>query len=272
MKALIIDPALHAMGGHHYTAVQRLQAELARLGVDAPCLGSAYADRRVQGELACAPTFTRSVYGRSYGAPGEFDESVEETLRHASPLEGTTWRRTTEAVDLGGGALVPAGASVLAVLAAANRDPSRYPDPDAFRPERYLAGTDGAGASADAGVDGCSAANHAGTVSGQRRAAPHVAFGHGPHFCVGSRLARLEAQRVVYVSCNPTTLAANVKTLAADWGYRLEPHDGGTLVTSIYDWSAVEDKWKPEGTWPIIPELSLKATLGILERTVAPRA
>ena len=55
------------------------------------------------------------------------------------------------------------------------------------------------------------------------------------------------------------------------YGYRLEPVDGGTLVTSIYDWSAVDEKWKPEGTWPIIPELSLKATLGILERTVAPR-
>ena len=36
------------------------------------------------------------------------------------------------------------------------------------------------------------------------------------------RLARLEAQRIVYVSCNPTTLAGNVKELARDWGYRLE--------------------------------------------------
>jgi hypothetical protein len=52
------------------------------------------------------------------------------------------------------------------------------------------------------------------------------------------------------------------------YGYRLEPVDGGTLVTSIYDWSAVEEEWKPEGVWPIIPELALKATLGILERTV----
>ena len=43
-------------------------------------------------------------------------------------------------------------------------------------------------------------------------------------------------------------------------------------MTSIYDWSAVDDKWKPEGTWPIVPEFALKATLGILERTVAPRA
>ena len=52
------------------------------------------------------------------------------------------------------------------------------------------------------------------------------------------------------------------------YGYRLEPVDDGTLVTSIYDWSQVDEKWKPEGTWPIISELALKATLGILERTV----
>jgi 23S rRNA (uracil1939-C5)-methyltransferase len=36
------------------------------------------------------------------------------------------------------------------------------------------------------------------------------------------RLARLEAPRVVYVSCNPTTLAGNVKELTREWGYRLE--------------------------------------------------
>jgi 23S rRNA (uracil1939-C5)-methyltransferase len=36
------------------------------------------------------------------------------------------------------------------------------------------------------------------------------------------RMARLEAPRIVYVSCNPTTLAGNVKTLQDDWGYRLE--------------------------------------------------
>ena len=47
-----------------------------------------------------------------------------------------------------------------------------------------------------------------------------------------------------------------------------EPVEGGTLVTSIYDWSSVSERLKPEGRWPIIQESALKATLGILERTV----
>jgi glycosyltransferase involved in cell wall biosynthesis len=81
MKALIIDPAVHSLGGHHFNAVQRLQGELGKLGMAAPCLGSAYADRQVVDELACTPTFTRSVYGRSYATPAEFDDSVAETGR-----------------------------------------------------------------------------------------------------------------------------------------------------------------------------------------------
>lgn len=52
------------------------------------------------------------------------------------------------------------------------------------------------------------------------------------------------------------------------YGYLLEAVEGGTRVTSIYDWSNVSDQWKATGAWPIIPESALKATLGILERTV----
>ena len=52
------------------------------------------------------------------------------------------------------------------------------------------------------------------------------------------------------------------------YGYRLEPTDEGTLVTSIYDWSNVGEQWRAPGVWPIIPVQALKATLGILERTV----
>lgn len=54
------------------------------------------------------------------------------------------------------------------------------------------------------------------------------------------------------------------------YGYRLEPLDGGTMVTSYYDWSGVEQNWKDAGIFPVIPEGSLRATLGILARTVAP--
>ena len=54
------------------------------------------------------------------------------------------------------------------------------------------------------------------------------------------------------------------------YGYRLEPIEAGTLVTSYYDWSAVDQTWKDGGVFPVIPEAALRATLGILARTVAP--
>jgi hypothetical protein len=60
----------------------------------------------------------------------------------------------------------------------------------------------------------------------------------------------------------------NFPSIGHYYGYRLEPVEGSTLVTSIYDWSAVDERWKPEGRWPIIQQSALKATLGILERTV----
>jgi len=52
------------------------------------------------------------------------------------------------------------------------------------------------------------------------------------------------------------------------YGYRLEPIDDGTMVTSYYDWSDVDDEWK--SVFPVIQEGALRATLGILARTVAP--
>lgn len=54
------------------------------------------------------------------------------------------------------------------------------------------------------------------------------------------------------------------------YGYRLEPIDGGTLVTSYYDWSGAEQEWKDAAIFPVIPDGALRATLGILARTVAP--
>jgi uncharacterized protein YndB with AHSA1/START domain len=52
------------------------------------------------------------------------------------------------------------------------------------------------------------------------------------------------------------------------YGYRLEPVDGGTLVTSYYDWSTIADVWREAAIFPVIPESALRATLGILARTV----
>ncbi len=54
------------------------------------------------------------------------------------------------------------------------------------------------------------------------------------------------------------------------YGYRLEPIDGGTLVTSYYDWSTIGQDWKDAGIFPVISEGALRATLGILARTAAP--
>ena len=56
------------------------------------------------------------------------------------------------------------------------------------------------------------------------------------------------------------------------YGYRLDPADGGTLVTSYYDWSEISPEWKGRLVFPVVPESALKSTLGILERTVRRRA
>jgi MFS family permease len=54
------------------------------------------------------------------------------------------------------------------------------------------------------------------------------------------------------------------------YGYRLEPSaDGdGTLVTSFYDWSDIDPEWRKANIFPVVPERALRATLGILDRTV----
>lgn len=54
------------------------------------------------------------------------------------------------------------------------------------------------------------------------------------------------------------------------YGYRLEPVEGGTKVTSYYDWSTISQEWKDADVFPVISEGALRATLGILARTVAP--
>jgi len=52
------------------------------------------------------------------------------------------------------------------------------------------------------------------------------------------------------------------------YGYRLEPTGDATMVTSYYDWSGIDPAWRDADVFPVIPESALRATLGILERTV----
>lgn len=91
------------------------------------------------------------------------EPAIEETLRLESPLQNATWRFPAEPTTVGGVPLEP-GEPVLVSLLAAGRDPERYPHPDRFDPER---------------------------------GASHLSFGHGAHFCIGARLARMEARVAV---------------------------------------------------------------------------
>jgi hypothetical protein len=69
-----------------------------------------------------------------------------------------------------------------------------------------------------------------------------------------------------------TILGAIRPQIGHVYGYRLEPTDGGTLVTSYYDWSDIDPVWREAKIFPIISEGALRATLGILDRTVRRRS
>ncbi|MGW3291504.1 cytochrome P450 family protein [Streptomyces sp. NPDC001002] len=93
--------------------------------------------------------------------PPLLPRAVEELLRYDSAFELTTWRFFEQDSDLHG-TEVPGGDSVIVSLCAANRDPRQFPDPD--------------------------------TLDLDRSPNPHLAFGHGIHFCPGAALARAELQ------------------------------------------------------------------------------
>jgi cytochrome P450 len=90
--------------------------------------------------------------------PELIPDAVEELLRYDTSVQ-KAWRLATEDVEISG-VTIPAGDRVSALVAAANRDPEHFADPDRL----------------DIG----------------RRIDRHLAFGHGTHFCLGAMLARLE--------------------------------------------------------------------------------
>lgn len=65
-----------------------------------------------------------------------------------------------------------------------------------------------------------------------------------------------------------TVLGGRTPPINQPYGYRLEPSGTGTLVTSYYDWSRIEPRYRELISFPVIADTTLKATLGILARTV----
>jgi len=90
--------------------------------------------------------------------PSRTEDFVEEMLRYDGPTH-SLMRITTRDVIVHG-TTIPAGSMVALVIAAGNRDPARFPDPDRFDLDRKATGV--------------------------------LAFGHGPHVCIGAALARME--------------------------------------------------------------------------------
>jgi cytochrome P450 len=92
--------------------------------------------------------------------PDLLPSAIEEVLRYRSPLQWM-FRLTKSDVEMHG-QTIPAGKVVLAVMGAANHDPAQFVDPERF--------------------------------DITRNPNPHLAFGHGLHFCLGAALARVESR------------------------------------------------------------------------------
>ncbi|QDY77138.1 cytochrome P450 family protein [Streptomyces qinzhouensis] len=98
------------------------------------------------------------------GETGPLATAVEELLRYDGPVEMATWRYATETLTIGGQEIA-AGDPVLVVLAAADRDPERFDQPE--------------------------------VLDLARRDNQHLGYGHGIHYCLGAPLARLEGQTAI---------------------------------------------------------------------------
>jgi cytochrome P450 len=91
--------------------------------------------------------------------PSLIDQAVEELLRYLTIVQFGVVRTATEDFEVGG-QCIRAGKPIVASLAAANRDPHQFPEPDVLDLNRAYS--------------------------------PHLAFGHGVHQCLGQQLARVE--------------------------------------------------------------------------------
>ena len=106
---------------------------------------------------------TAGSWKRLVREPGLDKSLIEESLRYDAPIQGF-FRNTTKALEIAGGT-IPAGAKVMLLYGSANRDERKFEAPDEFR------------------ID--------------RNPLEHIAFGFGPHTCLGAYLARLEARALL---------------------------------------------------------------------------
>ena len=118
--------------------------------------------------------------------PGMLSSAVEETMRWMSPVQ-SAHRVATHDLDLAG-VHIAKGELISVMLGAANRDPARFDDPDAF-------------------------------VIGRKGGVAHLGFATGPHFCLGLNLARVEV-RIAFEA-----LLARLPGLRVDLG-QTEPPRG----------------------------------------------
>jgi cytochrome P450 len=127
--------------------------------------------------------------------PAGIPAALEEVLRFRAPVQ-SMFRASLREVELDG-TVVPANAFIVASIGSANRDPEVFVDPDRFEPAR--------------------APN------------PHVAFGHGIHFCLGAPLARLESRIAL------EALLATFRTIevARDWSPRRAFHVHGPATLPV---------------------------------------
>lgn len=102
-----------------------------------------------------------AILDRLRNEPDLIAATVEEVLRYEPPVQFLAGRTTLDEIALAG-TTIPRGVVLTLALAAGNRDPARFPDPDRFDPER--------------------------------RDNEHLGFGSGIHICFGAPLARLETQ------------------------------------------------------------------------------
>jgi cytochrome P450 len=125
---------------------------------------------------------------RLQARPDLAESAVEEFLRYDGPVAATA-RQATRDVTLSSG-VIPAGAVVMTVLPAANHDPAVFADPDRLDVGR-----------------------------GDTR---HIAFGFGPHACLGLALARMEARIALtaLLARYPRMELASAPSRAVSWSFR----------------------------------------------------